>query len=510
VHAQRGEWAAGSAAIDSAVSLEPRVPFALAVRAYLRARHGQTKPALDDASAAIELDPQAPLGYASRAYARAVASGLSPDAPGVNLAGFAPRGAPFARGDLARGDSGKPDPDAAAKAAARGEAKAQAFADVAAAVERASQDPFVYYVRALVGLEFDDLDRAVEDSKLVLAARPGWSEAHILESSLHVTRANKRFYDAMYKRQKVDQEELKQEYEAARAEADLAVEAGGASARPWIARAALRRGREEQADDAIADLEKAVSLEPSAPLWLALAETTWRWSAPERAARTLEAVDRAIALDETLAQAWLMRAWLREAKKDTAGALADLDRWLAIAPITEAQKLERSSELRASLGDRAGAIQEWTRLLELQDEYQKNFTRRQRGEAREALGDAEGALADYEAVIAHRGSTDPVVMLHPAWILASLGRHAEALVAWKRAADWYATFKLDPPEIYAGRGLSEAALGDVARARQDLEKALSLGEAAKANKKPGLDEASYHLRPEVETKVKAKLAELAH
>lgn len=174
---------------------------------------------------------------------------------------------------------------------------------------------------------------------------------------------------------------------------------------------------------------RVAALHPASP-------DAWHNLGMSRAARdphgALADLDRAIALAPEQPLPYNSRATLREALRDLAGARADLDRAIALAPVW-ADPYNNRGNVRLAAGDVAGALEDYDRALALSPDHVR--ARYNRAVARERQRDVAGALADMDAAI-------------------------------RLAPDW--------AHAYAMRVRYRAALNDTAGALADCERALAL------------------------------------
>ncbi|MBI3722493.1 tetratricopeptide repeat protein [bacterium] len=78
----------------------------------------------------------------------------------------------------------------------------------------------------------------------------------------------------------------------------------------------------------------------------------------------IEDADRAIALDPAGEQAWLVRGWARLTRKEYALSIDDETRAIALNP-RDHLAVQIRGEARKALGDRAGALADLERYLEM-------------------------------------------------------------------------------------------------------------------------------------------------
>jgi tetratricopeptide (TPR) repeat protein len=206
---------------------------------------------------------------------------------------------------------------------------------------------------------------------------------------------------------------------------------------------ARAKSRSKDYPGALADLDQAIALDPTAAR--AWADRGSIKTMQGDAEAGLADCDQAVRLDPTLARAWSARGWTHLRREDHQAALADCDEALRLDP----------HEFKA-----------WGN----------------RGMARQALGDLEGAIADYGEAI----RLDDAVA--GAWASRGLARLKlgdldEALLDLNQA------LLLDPNNVTAlgNRGLVRARQADFAGARADLERAIELDPSSEPKLRPALE-----------------------
>lgn len=162
------------------------------------------------------------------------------------------------------------------------------------------------------------------------------------------------------------------------------------AARQLLARALLGQQREQ---DALAELRRAARLGPlDRDLALRLAEAEQDADHPAQAARQLRSVARRF---ESV-QAWLQLARLQTGQRDTAGALASLEKARALAPSSE-EVLHAYAEAALANGAPLTAIpalESLTRLCPTVSEYHFLL-----GSTLAQAGDTEAALAPLQEAV---------------------------------------------------------------------------------------------------------------
>lgn len=224
---------------------------------------------------------------------------------------------------------------------------------------------------------------------------------------------------------------------------------------------------------------------------------------PDGALRDL---NRAIELDPALVKAYSDRGLMRLSKGDMAGALADLDRGIALGPTAEL--FGRRGLVKGFSRDFYGAIADYNRAIELDPKVAENYL--QRGKAHLGKSNRDDALADfgralaidprfvpaYEARAATRaeqGDHDGVIAdctrlieLKPsdAAPLVWRGEQYRAKHEHDRAiADYTAAIKLAPTnaDAFLGRGYAHDSKSDYRASFADFDRAIQLNpKSAKA------------------------------
>ncbi|MBO0701218.1 MAG: tetratricopeptide repeat protein, partial [Zavarzinella sp.] len=219
-----------------------------------------------------------------------------------------------------------------------------------------------------------------------------------------------------------------------------------------------------QYEDARAAYATCAALRPLSPRPLAA-----RGNLAFRHAKDLDQakadLDRALELDPNLVEARLTRALVLRGTRRYAEALADLDR-LARDPNAPTRVYFVRAQVREATGDKAGAAADRAEGMNREPRDPASFVTR--GLAK-APKDPEAALADFRAGEA-LDPLDPDPMVNQAWLLGEqMGRTADALAAVDRLLALYP----DHPTGQGGRAVLLARLGRteeaVAQARKCLE-----------------------------------------
>ena len=218
----------------------------------------------------------------------------------------------------------------------------------------------------------------------------------------------------------------------------LALAPGEARIHKLLGMALLRLGR---ADEALASLDRAIAISPTADMFGGRADALVALGRPDEA---VASYDRALALAPDSVDDWCNRGAVLQDIKRHDEALASFDRAVALAPDFAAAHYNRSNVLTA-LGQHEQAIESYDRALALAPGYADAHNNRANALDRlnrlpEALAAADRALAldpDHHAALVTR-----------AIMLRKLGRPGEALVACDRALATHS----DDPDALTVRG----------------------------------------------------------
>jgi len=153
---------------------------------------------------------------------------------------------------------------------------------------------------------------------------------------------------------------------------------------------------------------------------------------------------RAIALTPELADAYLVRAWVRRRSGDRRGALADVESALALVP-GDPRSLELQGILKTETGNPGGGLVDLDHAIL---RGARTTVRAPRALALMALGRDEAAVRDWSLAL-DDDPEDPEAYLGRARALIRLGRHDRALVDLEQAADWAADNPMLLPRITA-------------------------------------------------------------
>ncbi|HVG34005.1 MAG TPA: tetratricopeptide repeat protein [Pyrinomonadaceae bacterium] len=216
---------------------------------------------------------------------------------------------------------------------------------------------------------------------------------------------------------------------------------------------------------------------PSAEDYLKSAIGHVRSKEPDKA---LTDLDQAVKLNPRLAEAFLLRASVRDQKGDKEGALSDYNTAIDLMPAgpgIEAAYNNRSL-IRLIKGDGVGALTDINMAIKLNPVVPAFYN--QRAIIKLQSGDADGAVADYEKALA----------LSPKLPSAYYGRGAYrfqkgdfdgAISDFSRAIE----LKQDYSSAYVSRGLAHGLKGDIDPAIEDLKKGLALNPGAVSDQGKG-------------------------
>jgi tetratricopeptide (TPR) repeat protein len=251
----------------------------------------------------------------------------------------------------------------------------------------------------------DDFVGAIEDLDFVIGAEPNCSSA--------------------WYRRAGARRALKQPKEA-RVDLDRAIEIDPEFAEAYSVRAQVRQ--EEDAEGALADYNRAVSLEPLNP-------TFYRNRAAlhykeERTAEALKDVERSLELDPRFAQSYYLRGAIKERTDGEGAGLPDWELATTYEP-GEAEILNARGLLRNTLGDAEGAIADYTAAIAALVE--KPIYHHNRGATFEARSEWLAALADLSAALEIDPDHEPT-LARRAGVLLRLRRYRAAISDYERAA----------------------------------------------------------------------------
>jgi len=399
-----------------------------------------------------------------------------------------------------------------------------ALADSSLLVRLRPDDPLGLLLRAQVELERGDARAARADLDLAVGKDPDLAMLWLVRGEARLRRGDPRgaIADVAAARAR-DPSEVDHLCTAARAHAALgehaaAVESLGrvlaASSKDEVFVRTLRAAELcwlDRLPEALADLEAALRLAPrNARALSTRGLVRWRTGAREQAAADYAAADVA-ALELTparQAEGLVERARLRHRAKDPAGALADVDRALALAPGWRPRSLRGAvlhelgrgqealaeldavvaadagspdvlsarAQVRQSLSDHAGAVEDLGRALALEgaDVLALHLLR---ARSLSELGDLSGALADLDEAVAASPEGDVRALIDRVELRRQRGDGPGVV------ADSTRLIERMPANhgAWHGLGVGRLLVGDVAGAMKALDRAIELaGETASA------------------------------
>lgn len=114
------------------------------------------------------------------------------------------------------------------------------------------------------------------------------------------------------------------------------------------------------------------------------------------ASTAMKCYNRALELDDSLADCYYNRGNLHDSLGEYREAIADFTRAIELVPEMTAAWNNRGNA-RVELADYTGALADFEEVIRLNPERENAYTNR--GYVREVLGDTEGALADYNRTL---------------------------------------------------------------------------------------------------------------
>lgn len=180
------------------------------------------------------------------------------------------------------------------------------------------------------------------------------------------------------------------------------------------------------------------------------------------------AFDDALDHDPDLVAALQMRGVIRHQQRDLAGALADLDRCLALYP-HDADVFDYRGHLRLHAGDGAGALADYEAALTLNPDHAGALAGR--AEIRAWMGDHDAALADAERAL-RLDPNQPEAHHSRAVVLQHSGDLEGAIAAYSRALQLEPTYR----SAQHNRGLLRLLRQEYAEAEADFMALIERGD----------------------------------
>jgi tetratricopeptide (TPR) repeat protein len=371
-----------------AITLDPKDPYAWALRANLNDAHSRWTEAQADALRAAELDPEDPSPWLTLASARQelgnveaalVAAERAIELDALDARSWDERG----RLRLKKGDS------------------QGGLADLSRAIELDPRNPSPWGNRATHRAKLLDWNGAIEDDTKALSIDPGvpelWNNRAIAKESVgdlegaiaDLSRALELApKDVAMWLNRAHMRHAKRDFEGAGADATHALELEPRSGRALATRARARISRGDT-KGAREDAERAVEVSPDDPgCWNALGFIT---TANGEYDKAVAALSREIELTPDDSAGWSSRGFARSKTGDTKGAIQDCRHALEISPRDAATWRNLADALLAT-GDRRGSIEALGHAIDLEPGDLHAW--RERALRRFEGGDAEGAIKD--------------------------------------------------------------------------------------------------------------------
>jgi tetratricopeptide (TPR) repeat protein len=236
------------------------------------------------------------------------------------------------------------------------------------------------------------------------------------------------------------------------------------------------RAEAGQEDQALADFESSVQLDPSR--YGAYHNRGVSYGLAGRYEEALADFNRVLKLKPDHSKAWFNRGELRFNQGDLAGALADYNQCLRNAP-NDSQALNSRGFVYYTQRNYRAALQDYNRAIQVDGANAEAYTNR--GDCQAALGQYAAAVRDYQSAV-RANSRFGRAYQSSAWLRATCPdpqiRNAELAVKSVQRA-----IELDGDGDYRyldTLAAAQAAAGDFEAAKEAIAKGLALAEEAKA------------------------------
>jgi|688.fasta_scaffold02151_15 tetratricopeptide (TPR) repeat protein len=222
-------------------------------------------------------------------------------------------------------------------------------------------------------------------------------------------------------------------------------------------------GESNQLDKALAAINKAIQLQPNNPNWYNQKYSVLR--ALKKYKEAEAAINKAIELSPRAAF-YLNRGVVHNELGDKQGAIDDYTLAIKINP-NYAKAYYNRGYVRKDLGDKQGAIDDFNLAIKFNPNFAEAYYNR--GYVRNELGDKQGAIDDYNQVI----------RINPNYADAYYNRgNARNQLGDKQGAieDYNQAIKINPnlDLAYNNRGLARSDLGDKQGAIEDYNQAIKI------------------------------------
>ena len=189
---------------------------------------------------------------------------------------------------------------------------------------------------------------------------------------------------------------------------------------------------------------------------------------------------KAIELNPRHVDAFFIRGQCLLLKGDRDRALLDYDKVIELAPTARGVEgvYNNRSVIRLSKGDAEGALQDAQKAIELNPNYADGFSNR--GLTRSILGDQAGAASDYDKALELNPNL-PAVYVNRGILRFERQNFEGAMTDFNRAL----ALAPNVATTYVARAVLHTLAGEVDLALADLKKALALDATSMSEKDPG-------------------------